>query len=322
MISVIVPSFNARETVRECLDSLRRQRAAGAFKVILVDSSRDGTAELVASEYPEVSVYHFEERKFCGDARNFGLSVAGGDIIAQVDADCRAAPDWVERTTLAHRAGYQVVGGAIANGNPQSWIGWAAYFCEFSQWMPGGEATWMIDVPGANVSYKREVLDHYGPFIAGTYGSDTELHWRLQRDGLRIRFEPSLIVYHHNREELAGFLRHEFEHGRDFAGMRCQSQAFPRLKRLLYSLFFPLLALKVFSVRTKQNLKNRIYLRHFLKAFPLVFLGVFCWCLGEADGYLRGYSRRPEAGQSPLINQSPPESQGYAGSPVPNRFTS
>jgi len=167
-VSVIIPSYQARETIRDCLQSLRSQNFVGDFEVILVDSSHDGTHRLVEREFSEVRITHFEKRKYCGDARNVGISVARGKIIAQIDADCRAAPEWIERIIKAHESEYPAIGGAIANGNPESMVGWAAYFCEYSQWMPEQSAGWMLDIAGANMSYKRGLLQRYGPFIEGT----------------------------------------------------------------------------------------------------------------------------------------------------------
>jgi GT2 family glycosyltransferase len=285
-VSVIIPSYQAKETILDCLGSLRAQSAVGDFEIILVDSSHDGTHRLVEKAFPEVRITHFQDRKYCGDARNVGISVAKGGIIAQTDADCRAAPNWIERIIKAHESDYPAIGGAIANGNPESMVGWAAYFCEFSHWMPGQPAGWMMDVAGANMTYKRGVLQRFGPFIEGTYGSDTEFHWRLMKAGIRIRFDPSVLVYHRNPTHLWSYLQHEYHHGRDFAAVRKEHQQMTRLKRALYGFgFFPL-CLKIFGDRLRQNLSNRVYLKSFLKALPLLIAGIFCWSLGESRAYL------------------------------------
>ena len=86
------------------------------------------------------------------------------------------------------------IGGAVANGTPESLIAWAAFFCEFSQWIPTGRRRYMKDCAGANISYKREVFDKVGVFIEGTYCSDTNFHWRLEEVGHRLLFAPSILV--------------------------------------------------------------------------------------------------------------------------------
>jgi GT2 family glycosyltransferase len=286
-LSVIVASYRVRDTIGDCLASLLHQTAGadGALEIIVVDSSSDSTAEFVAAEFPEVKLMKFSERKFCGDARNTAVPVARGDIVAFLDADCVAAPDWAERILEAHRLPALAIGGAIANGNPDSCVGWAAYFCEFSAWMPGWPTRWLDDIAAASMSYKRSAFDEFGRFIEGTYSSDTEFHWRLRRAGHRLRFQPAIVVAHRNIERPGKFLRHEFEHGRCFARVRAQAMQFSRLKAACFALLSPLIALKLFAVVAVRNLHNRIYLGRLLAVSPLLLLGLFCWSLGEGAGY-------------------------------------
>ncbi len=63
--------------------------------MIVVDSSKDGTARIVAQQFPNVKLYAFSERKFPGDTRNFGISQAKGEILAFTDADCIIDQNWV-----------------------------------------------------------------------------------------------------------------------------------------------------------------------------------------------------------------------------------
>ena len=102
-LSVIVASYNSRRTIANCLQSLRRQVTDQAFEVLVVDSSNDGTGDLVAERFPEVGLLRFQERKYPGDARNAGIEAARAEIVASVDADCEAREDWVERILEAHR---------------------------------------------------------------------------------------------------------------------------------------------------------------------------------------------------------------------------
>ena len=287
-LSVIIASYNSEKTIAACLESLENQTTDRSFEIIVVDSSTDGTAELVKKRFPNVRLYRFPERKFCGGARNFGISVARGEIIAFVDADCTADSNWVDEILKAHRSPHLAIGGAIANGDSSSVVGWAAYFCEFSQWMPNTSATWLDDVAGANMSYKREIFDELGPFIEGTYCSDTEFHWRLGQMGHRLRFVPSILISHRSIDDFPRFIRHEYHHGRDFARVRVRRQNFSILRRALYTILFFLILVKLLLRIGLGNFKNRIYLAAFLKASPLLILGLASWSLGECIGYLGG----------------------------------
>jgi len=287
-LSVIIASYNSRKTIEDCLRSLESQATTNDFEIIVVDSSMDETAKLIEKRFPKLKLYRFSERKFAGGARNIGISVAKGNIIAFIDADCRAEENWCEEILRAHESPFSAIGGAIANANPESYVGWAAYFCEFSQWMPERQSRSMDDIAGANMSYKKKVFDKYGDFIEGTYCSDTELHWRIGRDGHRLRFVPSILISHHNIDSLRRFLRHEFYHGQCFALVRVRTMNFSRLRRLAYVVFSPLISVKLFLKVALNNIKNRIYLAQFLRASPLVMIGLIYWSLGEASEYARG----------------------------------
>jgi glycosyltransferase involved in cell wall biosynthesis len=289
-LSVIIASYNSRHTIEGCLQSLEDQKSPGNFEIIVVDSSTDGTGDLL-ERVSRVKVFRYSERKFAGDARNVGIANARGKVLAFIDADCRATENWVEGILNAHHSPHLAIGGAIANGNPESYVGWAAYFCEFNQWMPGTQPMWLHDIAGANMSYKREAFQHYGGFIEGTYCSDTDFHWRLVADGHRLRFVPSIIVLHHNIDKLGNYLKHEYFHGNSFAKVRIQGKRFSRKKTIMYAFLSPLIPLKLFIRIGLQSIRNRIYLLQFLKSFPLLLLGLALWSLGEMAGYVKGYKR-------------------------------
>ncbi|HMF12785.1 MAG TPA: glycosyltransferase, partial [Gemmataceae bacterium] len=219
-VTVIIPSYNSRETIAECLRSLQNQAEAGVFEIIVVDSSTDGTAELIARQFPEVRLYTFSERKFPGDARNFGIAKARGDVFALTDADCRVTPHWIREIVAAHERPDPVIGGAVANGNPQSYAGWAYYLCEFSQWLPGTPSRTMTEIPTCCLSVKRWAFDRHGPFLEGTYCSDSAFQWKVAEAGHRPVFLPAVQVWHTNVSRLGKFLIHEMFHGEAFARVR------------------------------------------------------------------------------------------------------
>jgi GT2 family glycosyltransferase len=286
-LSVIIASYNSRSTIATCLESLRNQKTSASFETIVVDSSTDGTASLVEKMFPEVTLCKFAERKYCGDARNKGISLAKGKIIAFMDADCIADSRWAEEILKAHQCRDLAIGGAIANLEPSNLVGWAGYFCEFSQWMPDTPETYFDDVAGASMSYKRRVFEEHGDFIEGTYCADTHLHWRLGRLGRRIRFVPSIKVYHHSINKFRTLMRHEYDHGRSFARVRVLGKRFSKLRRSIYAIFCFLIPMKLFAEIGMRNLRNRVYASAFLKSMPLLLTCLVSWSVGECAGYIK-----------------------------------
>ena len=136
-ISVVIPSFHSRRTILYCLAALYDQEELPG-EVIIADSSEDDTPEWIKTHYPQVVTYKFNHRTFPGPARNMGTSLAKGKIIAFIDADCLAAPDWAQRMAAQHSAGHQIVGGSVEVGNPKSLMAWAGHLGEFREFLPVG----------------------------------------------------------------------------------------------------------------------------------------------------------------------------------------
>ena len=299
MISVIVASYNARRTIAKCLLSVTRQENAPPFEVIVVDSSTDGTAELIAEQFPDVSLYRFEQRKFPGDARNLGVDRAHGELLAFLDADCFVAPDWVAEIARARQLGCAAVGGALENGNPESAVGWAHYFFEFSAWMPCGRAREQSEIPAGCLSVRRDVVDRYGPFPEGVYSSDSVFSWRLRAHREKLLFQPSIRIRHVNTTRMGRLVAAKFRHGRWFGELRAKEFRFTRWRRLAYILATPLLPWLWTGRVAWRVFRSRGYRARFLAASPLVFLVAMAWSCGECAGYARsGREPLPQKAES------------------------
>ena len=93
LISVIVPAYNAEPYLEKCLDSILRQTYERLEIIVVDDGSTDKTrdiADAAAQTDSRIRVIH-QENKGLGEARNAGLDIATGELIAFVDSD-----DWLE----------------------------------------------------------------------------------------------------------------------------------------------------------------------------------------------------------------------------------
>ncbi|HUH76520.1 MAG TPA: glycosyltransferase family A protein [Devosia sp.] len=91
-VSVIIPHLNDAEQLRHCLASLARQQSAPPFEVIVVDN---GSSQLpVFAEQAGARLLR-ETTPGPGPARNLGAAQAKAPILAFIDADCTAAPNWL-----------------------------------------------------------------------------------------------------------------------------------------------------------------------------------------------------------------------------------
>ena len=90
--SVIIPAYNAEDTIERCLQSLLAQKRDDAEIIVINDGSTDNTANIInnLAEANETIVCLHQENGGVSNARNNGLSHAKGTYITFVDSD-----DWV-----------------------------------------------------------------------------------------------------------------------------------------------------------------------------------------------------------------------------------
>jgi glycosyltransferase involved in cell wall biosynthesis len=99
-VSVIVPIYNGEADLPELLARLRGQRyPTDRVEYVLVDNgSRDRTPDLLqaaAAQGIHLRVLTYRAIQSSYAARNAGLAVAQGDLLAFTDADGQPAPDWL-----------------------------------------------------------------------------------------------------------------------------------------------------------------------------------------------------------------------------------
>jgi GT2 family glycosyltransferase len=205
-ISVIIPAYNAAHTICDTLRSLEAQECSERHEVIVADSSNDGTEAIITREFPKVKLLHRPQQTDPGTARN----LAQGQIIACLDADCIAAPDWLARILESQRAGHRVVGGSVVNGNPDSRLAWAGYMGEFREFIPAGKPRIVPHIPTCNIAYHRSIFEEFGGFPTRFYPQEDLLyHWRLSQHGVALWFDPQLTVRHVHRSTWGQYLRHQ-----------------------------------------------------------------------------------------------------------------
>ena len=116
-VSVVIPTFNRRQSLVRCLETLSGQTFSAAdFEVIVVsDGSTDDTHEFLSTFKPPFLLKWFKQtNQGPAAAQNFGVAAATGDVIVFLDDDCICDPGVVAAHWEAHAAGRRIVGvGAI-----------------------------------------------------------------------------------------------------------------------------------------------------------------------------------------------------------------
>lgn len=85
-VSVVLPAYNVRDHIGEAIQSVYAQDFKGLEIIVVDDGSKDGTADFVEGEYPDVRVFR-KPNGGAATARNMGMREARGEYIAFLDAD-------------------------------------------------------------------------------------------------------------------------------------------------------------------------------------------------------------------------------------------
>ncbi|MBD5634469.1 MAG: glycosyltransferase [Candidatus Eremiobacteraeota bacterium] len=205
-VSVVIPTYNRIETLREVIPSLLRQDIrADRYEIVVADSnSNDGTEEYlaaVAKDYPRVR--HLPGA-YSGRAmaRNAGIAAARGGIVMFTDADIIASSDLLSRHLARHarRDDVAVVGKELQVSSVAEYERLRDHPLERRPLHPESrkKLSWLYFLTG-NASVRKVHLDRVGRFdenFTGYGHEDLELGYRLQKAGLTIAYEPNAIDYH------------------------------------------------------------------------------------------------------------------------------
>jgi peptidoglycan/xylan/chitin deacetylase (PgdA/CDA1 family)/GT2 family glycosyltransferase len=215
VLTAVVFGYRNEATILRAVGSLVEQPCAEPFEVVVATSGGDRTAEVIRAEFPEVRVAESPTRLFPGGVRNLGITMARGQIIAFLEADCVARPGWVENRIALHRAGHQSVASALANNPGDGPAGRAWLYLVHSARLTGHEPGPTARYQAYGLSFTRELLDRAGPFdeMLRT-DEDTLMAERLDNLGVESWFDPSVCIEHVGPPNVAALLRDQYSRGR------------------------------------------------------------------------------------------------------------
>jgi GT2 family glycosyltransferase len=97
-LSVVVLSWNTRELLGACLSALARDTAREPREILVVDNgSRDGSAEMVARDFPTVRLLHNAENRLYAEGNNQGARAATGRYLCLLNSDTEVRPGALDR---------------------------------------------------------------------------------------------------------------------------------------------------------------------------------------------------------------------------------
>ncbi len=223
-VSIVIVSFNTRDVLRECLQTLERESEGVSYETIVVDNdSHDGSADMVEREFPAAKLIRSGANLGFAGGNNRGFPLATGRYVVLLNSDAFLRPGAlklsVEKMDANERIG---LGGARLVGRDESWQPSARMFPSFlndalamtglsakyatSRFFGRFDRTWAdqnepaeVDwVPGAYSIIRREVLESIGYFDESffLYYEEVDLCMRVKEAGYQVWYWPDVVVVH------------------------------------------------------------------------------------------------------------------------------
>jgi len=212
-LSVVMPVFDAADTIAVQLDALARQRWDQPWELVVVDNGSTDDSMRIVETYrdrlPHLQVLSATGARGPAHPRNVGAVHATGSYLAFCDADDEVADDWVARigeAVATHGFVASRMDAALlsdpralaAKGNKRQQTGLIEY-------------TYVPFLPFAGtcgLAIRRELHERVGGFDESmTYLEDCDYCWRVQLDGTPLVFAPEALVHIRHRGDAQGLYR-------------------------------------------------------------------------------------------------------------------
>lgn len=226
LISVIVCTYNRRESLKETLNSLLAQEINGSFnyEILVIDNnSKDKTKEAVGSYFLKFGgklKYLFESRQGKSYALNTALKEANGEIIAFCDDDVIVDPNWLLSIAKCfNEFGCDAMGGRVLPLYPKNVPSWVkenkdllvgpVVRHDYGEEVKIYDSSLMRAFIGSNMAVKSSYFSKIGLFRTdlgpgqGQTGEDTDIFNRLKAAGAKLYYNgPALVLHPISKERI------------------------------------------------------------------------------------------------------------------------
>ena len=223
-LSVIIVNWNTRELLRDCLASLGDEDPEVPREIIVVDNaSQDGSAEMVARDFPAVRLLQNSDNVGFARANNQAIRTARGKYILLRNSDTVVPDPGIFRLWLAFLDTRPEIGASgcrLVTADGRRWVGDAGFrpslrtvFCYsffLSRYFPRGCPGLFLNegrlagplavdwISGAALMTRRDVLEKVGLLDESLfmYAEDVEWGCRVRDHGYEVYYLPQFVIVH------------------------------------------------------------------------------------------------------------------------------
>lgn len=285
---VVVPNWNGKEDLPACLDSLLQQ-SAPADIVVVENGSTDGSAALLAKDYPQITVLPQKKNLGFAGGVNVGIQYALENNYANIalfNNDAVAHKDWLKHL-LQVFTDNQEVGIATCklmdsqkthlDSTGDMYTTWGLPYPRGRGEPAGAQydtATEVFGASGGASLYRASLFEQIGLFDEKffAYYEDVDVSFRAQLAGWKVRYVPKAIAYHQigaTSSKMKGFTTYQTTKNLPMLFWKNTPWRFvPRMFPRLFFAYWLMMFRALFGGRGWPALKGQVV---FLKNLPYTF---------------------------------------------------
>jgi len=284
VVSIVVPTYNRAARLHECLASLTRlEYPRESFEVIVVDDGSPTRVDDVLEPFRNQLdlTLLVQCNRGPGAARNMGAAHARGALIAFIDDDCRADPQWLRALVArAEEIPGAMVGGRITNALPDNVFSTASQqLVDFLYQYYNPHADRAQFFCSNNMAAPADLFTRLGRFdtryTAKAAGEDRALCDKWLRRGHPLVYAVNAVVYHAHHLTLATFWSQHFGYGRGAYNFRRQRAEWTSTPVRFEGLSFYIQL--VISPFARSRSARAFQLADLLAVTQIATIAGFCW---------------------------------------------
>lgn len=206
LVSIIIPTYNRKNELLGCLDSVYRSSYNNIETIVVDNASIDGTTKLVRKLYPQTEIIELDRNTGVTGGRNVGAKIAKGDFILFLDSDVIIDKLMIDALVkvMLNDDSIGIVGPVIYYNDEPNRI-WAAGTSidlpsgrvHFNQNLETAEP-FEVQVMPPPIMIRRKTLEEIGLFDNNFFAAfeDSDFCFKVKEVGLKVVCDPKAKAWH------------------------------------------------------------------------------------------------------------------------------